>query len=140
MSKQRPTGITLLAIAFLVLGGLSLLWSLFQFGVGSITGLTASLFGAQNIASAGASSAWAGVVGAAGAIINFIVAFGLFTLKPWAWILALIAVGINAVSGILGLFSGGFFALCCGLVGLAIPAGILYYLLRPEVKKAFGRV
>jgi hypothetical protein len=140
MSKQRPTGITLLAIAFLVLGGLSLLWSLLQFGVGSVTGLTASLFGAGTIASAGASRAWAGLIGGAGAIFNLIVAFGLFTLRPWAWVLALIAIGINVISGVVGLFSGGLLALCCGLVGLAIPAGILYYLFRPEVKKAFGRV
>ena len=36
-------------------------------------------------------------------------------------------------------FSGGFVAVCCGILGLLIPAGILYYLLQPEVRQAFGR-
>jgi hypothetical protein len=43
------------------------------------------------------------------------------------------------IGGVLGMFSGGLWTLCCGLFGLIIPAGILIYLLRPEVRKAFGR-
>jgi hypothetical protein len=139
MRSQRPTGVTILAIVFGILGLLSFFWALFIFGVGAVTGLTGSIFGAENMASFGGSNVWAGVLGMAGAVFNLIVAFGLFTLKPWAWLLALIAVGINVVQGVLGLFGGGMLGICCGLIGLIIPAGILFYLLRPEIKKAFGR-
>jgi hypothetical protein len=43
------------------------------------------------------------------------------------------------VQGIVGIFGGSFFAFCCGLFGLIIPAAILFYLLRPDVRKAFGQ-
>jgi hypothetical protein len=52
--------------------------------------------------------------------------------------LALIAVAINVITGVLGIFEGGFFAVCCGILGLIIPAAILFYLLRPDVRRAFG--
>lgn len=139
MKNQRPTGVTILAILFGILGLLSFIWAMFVFGVGAVTGLTGSLFGAQNMAAFGGSNVWSGLLGMAGAVFNLIVAFGLFTLKPWAWVLALIAVGINVLQGVLGLFGGGMIGICCGLVGLIIPAGILFYLTRPEVKQAFGR-
>jgi len=80
-----------------------------------------------------------GLVGVVGAIVDLIVAYGLLALKRWAWLLALLGVGISVVSGVLGLFSGGFVAVCCGIIGLIIPAAILYYLLQPDVRRAFGR-
>ena len=139
MAKQRPTGITLLAVAFIILGALSFIWSLLIFGVGAVAGLTGSIIGAENVASLGGANVFGGMVGMASAVLNFIVAFGLLTLKPWAWLLALIGVGLNVVSGVLGIFEGGFFALCCGLLGLLVPGAILFYLLRPEIRRVFGR-
>ena len=139
MAKQRPTGITLLAIAFIILGVLSFVWSLLVFGVGAVTGLTGSIIGAENVASLGGSNVFGGMVGMAAAVLDFIIAFGLLRLKPWAWLLALIGVGLNFISGIVGIFQGGFFALCCGLLGLLVPGAILFYLLRPEIRRLFGR-
>jgi hypothetical protein len=138
MKQQRPTGITLLAILFTILGLLSLGWAIIVFNVGLATSLFGGLFGADNLAAVGRSGAWSGFVGGAGALLNLIIAFGLFTLKRWAWILAFIGVALNVVQGVIGLFSGGMLALCCGLAGLAVPAVILFYLTRPEVRRAFG--
>jgi hypothetical protein len=42
------------------------------------------------------------------------------------------------VQGIVGIFGGGPFAFMCGILGLAIPVGILIYLLRPGIRQAFG--
>lgn len=139
MENQRPAGITFLAIAFIVLGLLSLFWSLLVFGVGAATGLTGLIVGAENMRSFGSTNVWGGMMGAAGGVLDLIIAFGLLGLRKWAWALALIGVALNVITGIVGIMSGGFFAICCGLLGLAVPAVIVYYLMKPEVRAAFGR-
>ena len=139
MVTRRPTGVTLLAIAFIILGLLSLFWSLLVFGFGAATGVVGTLFGDDVMTTVGGAQTINGIVGVVGAVIDLVVAYGLLALKRWAWLWAMVAVGISVVSGVLGLFSGGFVAVCCGVIGLIIPAGILYYLLQPEVRQAFGR-
>ena len=46
---------------------------------------------------------------------------------------------ITFITGIMGLFSGGLIAFCCGVLGLIVPGAILYYLLQPDVRRVFGR-
>ncbi|MBP8950246.1 MAG: hypothetical protein KBG73_15495 [Candidatus Promineofilum sp.] len=139
MATTRPTGVTLLGIAFILLGLLSLFWSLLVFGFGAATGVVGTLFGDGVLATVGGAQTIQGIIGIIAAVIDLVVAYGLLALKRWAWLLALIGVGVNVVSGVLGLFSGGFVAICCGVIGLVIPAGIVFYLLQPEVRQAFGR-
>ena len=139
MATTRPTGVTLLGIAFILLGLLSLFWSLLVFGFGAATGVVGTLFGDGVLATVGGAQTIQGIIGIIAAVIDLVVAYGLLALKRWAWLLALIGVGVNVVSGVLGLFSGGFVAICCGVIGLIIPAGIVFYLLQPEVRQAFGR-
>ena len=139
MTQQRPTGITILALIYILLAILSLLWSMFIFGFGGIAATMGSLFGAQNMAASGANNVVSGTLGILTAIVELIVAFGLWKLRSWAWLLAIVAIGLNVVNGVLGTFSGGLWTFCCGLFGLIIPVAILVYLLRPEVKRAFGR-
>ncbi len=110
-----------------------------MFGFGAATGVVGTLFGDDVMATVGGAQTINGVIGVIGAIIDLVVAYGLLALKRWAWVLALVGVGVSVVSGVLGLFSGGFVAVCCGVIGLIIPAAILYYLLQPEVRHAFGR-
>lgn len=140
MTNTRPAGITLLAIAFILLGLLSFIWSMLVFGVGAVASVTGAVVGAENMTTFGGANAWQGIIGIVGAVVDFIVAFGLLGLRRWAWLWALIAVGLNVVLGVLGLFSGGFWAFCCGILGLIVPGAILYYLLRPDVRRAFGRL
>ncbi len=137
--QQRPTGITVLALVYILLASLSLLWSLFVFGFGGVAAAFGSLFGAESVATTGINSVVSGTLGIITAIVQLIVAFGLWKLRPWAWLLAIVAVGLNVVGGALGVFSGGLWTFCCGLFGLIIPVGILIYLFRPDVKRAFGR-
>lgn len=137
--KTRPTGITILALIYIALAALSLLWSLTVFGFGGLAATFGSLFGAQSIATTGVNSVVSGTLGIITAIVELIVAFGLWKLRPWAWLLAIIAIGLNVVGGVLGMFSGGLWTFCCGVFGLIIPAAILLYLLRPHVRQAFGR-
>jgi hypothetical protein len=79
-----------------------------------------SLFGAESVAATGVNSVVSGTLGIITAIVELIVAFGLWKLRPWAWLLAIVAVGLNVVGGALGMFSGGIWTFCCGLFGLII--------------------
>jgi len=135
---SRPTGVTILAILYIVLAVLSLLWSGLVFGLGGLGSLFGGLFGASNVAALGTSSAWSGFVGILGALVQITVAIGLLSMKRWAWILALVGVVLTVVQGIAGILGGGPFAFMCGILGLAIPVGILIYLLRPGIRQAFG--
>ena len=137
--QQRPAGITILAIVYILLAILSLLWSLFVFGFGGVTATFGALFGAENMATTGVNRVVSGTLGVVTAIVQIVVAYGLLKLRPWSWLLAIVAVGLNVVGGALGMFSGGLWTFCCGLFGLIIPVAILVYLFRPDVKRAFGR-
>ncbi len=135
---KRPTGITILAIVYLVLGILSLLWSGLVLGVGGLTSLFGGLFGAENVASFGTSSGWSGFLGILTAIVQIAVAIGLLSMKKWAWILALVGVALTILQGIIGILSGGLFAFFCGGIGLVIPLIVLGYLLLGSTRRAFG--
>jgi hypothetical protein len=135
---ERPTGITVIAIVYFVLGFLSLLWSGFVFGLGGLGTLFASLFGAEAMAAATTAGAWSGFLGILAAIVQFAVGIGLLKMKKWAWILALAGVAVTVIQGIVGMFSGGPFALMCGLLGLLLPVAILIYLLTNRIREAFG--
>lgn len=136
--KKRPLGITIITILYIILGILSLLWSSLVFGVGGMTTMFGSLFGADAISSFGSSNVWSGTFGIVTAIVQIVVAIGLFTMKRWAWYLAIIAVGLTVIEGVIGIFGGGFFAFVCGGIGLLIPIAILIYLLRPKIRELFG--
>jgi len=135
---KRPTGITLIAVVYIALAVLSLVWSGLVFGLGGLGSFFGGLFGADNVAALGTSSAWSGFLGIITALVQIVVAIGLLAMKRWAWFLALVSVALTVVQGIVGIFGGGPFALMCGILGLAIPVGILIYLLRPGIRQAFG--
>ncbi len=139
MENQRPAGVTFLAVAFIILGLLSLFWSFLVFNVGAATSFAGAIFGAESMRAFGSSNFWGGIFGILGAVLDLIIAYGLLALKKWAWMLALIGVVINVINGIIGITSGGLFAFFCGLLGLVVPAVIVYYLMKPEVRAAFGR-
>ena len=137
--QRRPGGVTLIAVAFLLLGVLSLLWSLFVFGFGGLTWMTGAIFDATGMAATGSANMWQGFIGLLSASVQLVTGFGLLALKRWAWFLAFLAVAITFIQGVTGIFGGGFFALCCGVLGLIIPAAILFYLLRRDTRQAFGQ-
>ena len=135
--NARPAGITILAIFFIIIGGLSLLWGMMVIGVGGVSSLFGSIFGAEAVSSFGNTQAWAGWLGIITAIVQIVVGFGLLGMAKWAWILAVISVGLNVISGLVSMFSGGTFAFICGSLLLVIPILLLIYLLTPRIRSAF---
>ncbi len=139
-SSGRPGGITLLGILFIILGLFSILWGALVLAVGSVSWLFGAVASADQMAAFGSNSVLQAALGIGGGILQLVVAFGLLALKKWAWLLAFIAIAASVVQGIVGIFSGaGFFGICCGLIGLIIPVWIVAYLLRKDVRAAFGR-
>jgi len=138
LMKKRPTGISVLFWVYLILGILSLLWSGLVLGIGGLSAIFGGLFGMENVTSFGSTSAWSGYLGILTAIVQIIVAFGLSGMKKWAWVLAIVGVALTVIEGIMGIISGGIFAFICGSLGLIVPLIILFYLLRADIRAAFG--
>lgn len=59
-------------------------------------------------------------------------------MKKWAWALALIGVALILIQGLISIISGGMFGFICGSFGLIVPAIILFYLVRKDIRAAFG--
>ena len=135
---KRPTGISVLFWVYLIMGILSLLWSGAILGVGGLSSFFGGLFGMENLTTFGTTNAWSGYIGIIAAVVQIIVAFGLLAMKKWAWVLALIGLGLTILQGIAGMFAGGIFAYICGSLGLIVPLIILFYLLRASIRAAFG--
>lgn len=83
------------------------------------------------------SADWLVVLFALIGLAAFVLAFGLFTLKPWAWPLGIGMVIASVVVGVLSILSRTSLA---GIVLVFAPAlFLLAGLFLPDVRKAFGR-
>ena len=115
-TSARPTGVTVLAVLAAIGGVLLLLGALALLA-------TVPLFG---------------IVSLALAILYLGLAYGLWTLQPWAWMLG---VGLSIVSIVLSILQviQGQTTIVSAIISIAISGVILYYLYTPPVKAAFGR-
>jgi hypothetical protein len=136
--QQRPMGITILAVLGIIGGVFGLLGGCGLVGLGAFTGALGVGAGVSELgALAGLTGIW-GILLLALAIVEIAFGIGAWTLKPWAWTLGLIVVGVGIIFALVDLvaFRQGFFGV---LIRLVIYGVIAYYLMTPEVKKAFGR-
>ncbi len=133
--QSRPTGVTILAV-LMILVALSLLVG----GLGTIVGVgvlgLVGIFDSPNISIflPSLTIPFVGLIGIVLTIlglVGFLLAWGLWTGKSWAWIVAIIFAIIGIISNLLTLPGG--------IVGLILNGLIIYYLTRPAVKGYFGR-
>jgi hypothetical protein len=110
--KQRPLGVTIIAI-LMIISGIALL----------STGAILLVVGI-------------GVVPIVLGIASFVMAYGLWKGKGWAWTITLILSVISIISAIVSIVFGGSGA----IINIIINAIIIYYLYRPNVKAYFGKV
>ena len=69
------------------------------------------------------------------ALLDLVLAYGLWSGRGWAWILSLVLAALGILFSLISLvFRGGV----GGAVTLIIDAIIIYYLTRPNVKAFFG--
>ncbi len=136
---QRPTGVTILAILAAIGGILALCGALALIGLGGVVG---GILGGRVSPTAGflvgALGVVVGLITLAIASLNLAFAYGAWNLRPWAWMLGIVTEIISGLLSLIRLVDGR------GSVGgeavnIAIAAIIVYYLMTPEVRKAFGR-
>jgi len=128
---SRPTGITILAVLFAIGGVLGILAGVALLGVGAIAagsglGGLAAIFGIIALA-----------LGAA----EIAEAYGLWTLKPWAWTLGIgLAIVSLAFIVLQAVLSGNIVdTLVSSIISIVIWGVVLWYLMQPQIKAALGR-
>ena len=122
----RPLGLSILALTAAAIGAAQLLWAGAWFGASDIapgTGLAAA-----------ARVIGAGLVIAAG--LELVLAYGIWTVRPWAWPLG---IGVGIASLALALLSAGRASSSAHLLTLTFEVGVLWYLLSPRVHELFKR-
>jgi hypothetical protein len=131
MDMGRPLGITIAAIIVALLGIGSILVGLLGMGVFTLSGVDTTTV---------ANAAGLGVAAIVIGVAQLIVAFGLWTLKGWAWLLAVILQGINVVVGLATLLMHGMSGMGSAAIGsLVVSAIILAYFMTGGVRAAFHR-
>ncbi len=151
-NKERPDGITVIAILiviggiFLLIGGISLV------GLGSFLSMTSEDIIQSNgissevtqLASLGMIPLVLGVMMLILGIAYLIVSYGLLKGKGWAWVITIIVTIIGLIMQIISAIIVGsitssiWYGLASHIVGIIISGVIIYYMFRPHVK-AFYR-
>jgi hypothetical protein len=93
-------------------------------------------FGALGDLEAFESAALWGWLTIAGGVLWIVAAIGLWSLRPWAWMLAMIVAGIAVFEAFMYVFA--YPGSGIGLGMMLIPGIILLYLNSHDVKAAFG--
>ena len=136
--QQRPMGITILAALAFIGGILGICGGLSGIIGGSFLGGLAASVGASAATTLGGMIAVYSIIALAFAVADLVFGFGAWTLKPWAWMLGMVLFGLNIVFQLVSLLAG-WASFGSVIIPVAIGGVIIYYLLTPEVKKAFGR-
>jgi hypothetical protein len=140
-AMQRPTGITVLAIAILVIAVFRFIISFLDMAIGSW--LTAMAMSPGYIApqyraevdAIGDLGFWIGLFGMIVAGVMLIAVRGLWTMSGWGWWLALFALAIGFLFNLIPMFQGVITARL--IVESLFYVGFLIYLLTPHVRAAF---
>jgi hypothetical protein len=130
-ASARPTGITILAVLSAIGGVLGILGGIALIGLGGVGAATtgqAALFGMGAIF---------GIIVLALGIASLAFAYGAWTLQPWAWPLGVAIQVINIIFAVVAVIGGSDIG--SQIIGVAISAIILYYLMQTNIKAAFGR-
>jgi len=131
MRAGRPLGITIAALLIFLIGLGSIAVGLLGAGVFKVQGLDVG-----SVANASAIGIAAVVVG----VVQLVVAWSLWTLKGFAWVLTVVLQGINVAVGVVTLAQHGVSGMGSAAIGsLAGSALILLYFLSPGVRRAFHR-
>ncbi len=136
--QQRPTGITILAILAFIGGIFGICAGLSGIVGGSFLGGLAASAGASNATALGGMVVVYSIIALILAVADLVFGFGAWTLKPWAWMLGMVLFGLNIVFNLVAVIAG-WSAISGVIISIVIAGVIIYYLLTPDVKKAFGR-
>src|SRR5688500_9467683 len=131
LTRHRPTGLTILALLFIIAGAFTLL--------GGITILETAIAQASGPILTELEALFIPLGIEILCIASFVIAFGLFTVKSrWVWLVAVVVSTIGLVVNVVSLVIPNMFPMVGALVGIAVNAIVLYYLSRRNVRQYFG--
>jgi uncharacterized membrane-anchored protein len=130
LTRHRPTGLTILAVLFIIAGAFNLL--------AGITTLETAVAQASGPILTELEALFIPLGIEILCIASFVVALGLFTVKSWwVWLVAVVLSTIGLVVNVISLITTSMLPMTAALVGIAINAIILYYLSRRNVRQYF---
>jgi hypothetical protein len=145
---SRPTGVTLISLLYFFVTLVLLLCTVVFIGLMGAAGLGAHAHEMGPLGVLAGLGAVAGLICLIFAVVVALIGWGLWALKEWARLVALVFSGLGLLGGVAGFLGSillrshllpamGVAGAAFGLVRIAINALILWYLLQPHVKQAF---
>ncbi|MGD0689075.1 MAG: DUF998 domain-containing protein [Candidatus Bathyarchaeia archaeon] len=128
---QRPTGVAVLSILMFLGGAVDIGTAALFLFLGAVT--LPMLAFLPSLQLAGTFLLLLSIIPLIFAIISFVLGFGLWKGRRWAWTWTLISSIIGLIVSAAGLIIG------FGLVGIVIYAVFIFYLTRGRVKSYFGK-
>ncbi len=125
--NQRPTGVTILAVLAFIGGAFGILGALALLGLGVAF---------AGYAGGGLSFIF-GIVLLVLSALELYIGWGFWNLKRTAWSLGLVVFGASLIIQFIEMILG-YSAISSFIISLVIYGILLYYLLTPGVKAAFG--
>ena len=128
---QRPTGVTILAVLAAIGGVLGILAGIALVGLGGLAGAAG--------VSVGGAALVGGLVVLVLGVAELALAYGFWTLKPWAWKWGIVLAALQVVVAVLGVVGIVFStSVPSALISIVISGVIIYYLSKPDIRAAFG--
>jgi uncharacterized membrane protein (DUF2068 family) len=127
--KDRPVGITLLALLAILSGIFALCAGLVAFGAFGV-GVLGSLLGAGS----GAGALINGIFGVAWGSVSILLGLGLWQMRSWARLGTIIVQAIVLLFGVFALIGPG----SVPWINVIISVIIIWYLMRSRVQTAFA--
>lgn len=134
-TTHRPTGVTVLGVLAAISGALSILAGFAFIAAGSAIGALGLTSNSGAFGALGALGAVAGVLFVIFGAFELAGSYGLFTRKRWAWYAAIVIAIGQGLQGIVSLLGGNILN---ALIGLALAAVVVWYLMSPVVQDWFG--
>ena len=128
--KDRPFGVTFIAILLSVEAIFQIIAALALFGVSIAGFFTTSYTGAATVIFA------LGTVSLMVGVIELAVSAGFFSMAKWAWVVAVMVAWIDVVFDVInGLAQAQSFSAV--LISMIIPVVVLVYLYQKNIRKLF---
>ena len=133
---QRPVGVTILAVIAILYGIFSLLLALL-----GLLGSALLASGVGNVKYSAGTLAYATITDAVIGILYLAFGIGAFRLKGWTWTTGVAAFVLDVVRQMVGVVMHGLSAsnIVGFIITIVIALVVLWYLLRPHVRAAFGK-
>jgi hypothetical protein len=131
---KRPVGVTIIAVIAIIYGIFNLLLVLLAvIGIGLAASGVAAVATKYDVGTLAYAAIWDAILG----ILYLVFGIGAFRLKGWAWTTGVAVLVLELVRNIAGYFISGVGAL--SIITSVIALLLLWYLLRPNVRAAFGK-